>query len=156
DRFDFRPEVEPLSNDRVVKGLDAHTVSRQQQRTVPAIPYRDPEHAAQACERILAPLFVGVNDRFGVAVGVEAMTPRDQFCSKLGIVMNFAIEDDPDRAVFVLDWLLAGRQIDDREPPHTECYTGHDAASFVVRTTVADRSAHPPKSGIGVAGGVAA
>src|SRR4051812_10757925 len=84
------------------------------------------------------------------------MTPRGQFCAKLGVVINFAIEDDPDRAVLVMDWLLAGRQIDDREPPHAECDARHDATSFVIRTAVADRRAHPPKGGIGVACGVAA
>ncbi len=52
--------------------------------------------ASQSAEGVLSPFLVGVNDRFGVAVRVEAVAARGQVRAELGIVVDLAVEYDPD------------------------------------------------------------
>src|SRR6201991_4780803 len=45
------------------------------------------------------------------------------------MIVNLAIEDNPYSPIFVVDWLLAALEINDRQPPHRQpCRTVQKAA----------------------------
>ena len=70
-------------------------------------------------------------------------------------VVDLAVEDDPDRAVFVGDRLVTPRAVDDGEAAHGEADAPVQMAPVLVRPPVADGLAHPPEQ-LGVHAAVAA
>ncbi len=83
-----------------------------------------------------------MNERLGVAVRLEAMPSRDQVTSQFLIAVDFAVENDPDGAVFVRDWLMTGIEVDDAEPPHAEAAWPVDMEALVIRPAMANPVAH--------------
>ena len=81
---------------------------------------REGEHAVELLDAGVAVLFVGVDDGFGVGLGAEAMAAGLELAAELAMVVDLAVEDDPDRAVFVGHRLLAAGPVDDRQAPVTE------------------------------------
>ena len=71
------------------------------------------------------------------------MTRRFEIAAQLGEVVDLAVEDDPDRAVLVVNRLMAGRQIDDAQPPHPERHAFFHPHALVVGAAMADDVAHP-------------
>ena len=63
--------------------------------------------------------FVGVDNRFGVAIGSVAMSTRLQLFTHGKMVVNLSVKNDPDCAVFVANGLVSGRQINNAEATHT-------------------------------------
>ena len=100
---------------RPVERLDAEAIAREQQPPPRRVPDREREHAAEALDAVVAPLLVGVDDRFGVGARAVAVAGRFELRPDVGVVVDLAVEDDPDRAVFVRQRLLAGGQIDDAQ-----------------------------------------
>jgi hypothetical protein len=142
NRLQLRPEIQPAAGFGIVDRLDADPVARDQHRAIPPIPDRQPEHPAQPADRRLAPLLVGVHDGLGVGVRVEAVAGRFERRAQLAVVVDLAVEDDPDRPVFVVDRLMAGRQIDDAEPPHADAGPLFNQETLVVRAAMPDGVAH--------------
>ncbi len=105
-----------VGQQRVVQRLDAEPVAREEQRLLVAVPQREREHAAEALDAALAPRLPRVHDHFGVAARAEGVPERRQLGDQLLIVVDLAVEDDDDAAVLVVQRLLAGRQVDDRQP----------------------------------------
>ena len=118
--LDLGPEDDPARHRGVVERLDAEPVAREQEPPRVRVPDREGEHAAEAVDAVLAPLLVAVRDHLGVGVGPEAVAVRDQLAADLGEVVDLAVEDDLHRSVLVADRLVAGRQIDDAQPPVAE------------------------------------
>ena len=58
-------------------------------------------------------------------------------------VVDFAVEDDPDGPIFVVDRLMSRRQIDDAQPPHAERNPLVHEPAFVVGAAMPDDLAHP-------------
>ena len=64
-------------------------------------------------------------------------------------VVDFAVEDDPHRAVFVGQRLLAAGQVDDRQPPVSQGHAGRcrptfgEVGAFAVRAAMAQHGRHP-------------
>jgi hypothetical protein len=63
--------------------------------------------------------------------------------SQLGEVIDLAVVDDPNRAVFVEDRLMAPRQIDDTQAAHAQADAIFYEYAFVIGTTIDNRLAHP-------------
>ena len=91
----------------------------------------------------VAPLFVGVNDGLGVGARAVAMAGGFELRPDVGVVVDLAVEDDPDRAVLVRHRLMAGRQIDDAQPPVAERRPIVDEFTGVVWPAMRDDVAHP-------------
>ena len=113
---------------RVVQRLDADAIARDEQRARSRVPDREAEHAAQPGDRVRAPLLVGVNDDFGVGRRVERWPAASSSRAQLAEVVDLAVEHDPDRAVLVVNRLMAGRQIDDAQAAHPERHALVDPA----------------------------
>src|SRR5262249_16816206 len=65
-----------------------------------------------------------------------------QFGLKFGVLEEFAILGDPDRAILVADWLPPPGQVDDRQSPHPESDPRLDVRLLVVRSSMGDRAGH--------------
>ena len=70
------------------------------------------------------------------------MAQRLQFGHQLLEVVDLAVEHDDDAAVFVVQRLLAGRQVDDRQPAMAEPDAGLEVQSAFIGAAVELRLVH--------------
>ena len=142
-RLEFRPEEESaVVQDSVVKRLDPKAVAGEKQRFAVAVPQGKGEHAAKAVDTRCAPGFPSVDDDFGIATSVEDMTEHLQLWNEFLIIVDFPVEDDADRLILVIERLLAGGQIDDREPAVAEADARFDMQATFVRAAMKLRFVH--------------
>ena len=94
----------------------AEAVADQRQGPRAHVPEGDGKLAIEPCEGRLTPCLPAVDDDLGVARRAESVALDLQLGAELDVVVDLAIEDDPQRAVLVAQWLLARGQVDDREP----------------------------------------
>jgi len=86
---------------------------------------------------------------------VEHVAQRLQLGDEALVVVDFAVEDDHDRAVFVEQRLLAGGNVDDRQAPVAQANAGLDVQAAFVGAAVQLRVVHALQGGA-VNGGAAA
>ena len=142
-RLDLRREQEmSVRQQRVMQRLDAQAVAGKEQRLPIAVPQREREHAAEAVHAAFAPGFPGVHDHLGVAARVEAVTERLQLRYQRLVVVDLAVVDDDDRAVLVVERLLAGREVDDRQPAMAERDPRLEVQTVAVGSAMGDRLVH--------------
>ena len=58
------------------------------------------------------------------------------------VVIDLAIENHPDGAIFIRDWLVASGKVDDAKAPHAEPHRALHKEAFVIRTAVPNLVAH--------------
>src|SRR5439155_534712 len=104
----------------VVERLDPEAVARQDEPTLPTIPDRDSEHAPQPLGKSVAQLLVEVHEHLRVALRAEPMARALQLGAQLPVVVELAVLDDVHGAVLVRERLVAGLEVDDREPPRRQ------------------------------------
>src|SRR2546425_2996161 len=90
----LRREPDPPRCGGDVQRLDAEAVAGQEQRSRGRVPDREREHATQPLHALRAVLLVEMQDRLGVALSGERMSPRDQHAPELAEVVDLAVEDD--------------------------------------------------------------
>jgi len=129
-----------------VKGLDAQPVARYEKALSAGVPYGEGKHASKVLYTVRPIFFVQVNDGFRVAVGAVLVTQRLQLLPQGGMVVDFAVENNPDRAVFVAEGLVAGREIDNTKPSHADSNGSGRIDSLVVRSAMDHGGTHPPES----------
>ena len=106
------------------------------------VPERDAEHAAQVLDEVHAVLFVQVDDRFGVGLSRQAVALAHEVGADVLIVVDLAVEDDPDAPILVRNRLVPRRQIDDRQATHRQAYAGTGEIPLIVGTAVRQAPAH--------------
>ena len=74
--------------------------------------------------------------------GAEVVAPGDQVFPQRLVVVDLAVKNHPQCAVFVGDRLMPGAQVDNAQPSHAEGASFLDMEALVVRTTVPDPVAH--------------
>ena len=100
DRLQLRAEIQIVAAAVDVQRLDAHAVARQHQAL-----FATRVHSATAnmprkpAKAVRVPLQKGVQNRFRVAVRLEAVPERFQFLPQLQVVINFAVEGDDGVAI---------------------------------------------------------
>ena len=77
-----------------------------------------------------------MNDDLGVALGAELMTQGLQLGHQLLVVVDFAVEDDSDAAVFVKKGLLTGGDINHRQAAVAESDTRLQMNTGLIRSTM--------------------
>ena len=58
-------------------------------------------------------VLVQMHDGFGVCRSSKAVAARFELGAQLAVVINLAVEGDPDRLVFVGQRLMTAREVDD-------------------------------------------
>src|SRR6185437_10170809 len=119
-------------------------VAHEQQLTPGPIPDGVGKHTAEFRDARNPLFFVEMNQGFGIAVRGKAMTLRDELAAQILIIVDFAVKNDPDRAVFVGNRLVSAREIDDAQPAHANGALTIDVDTLVIRTAMADLRAHLP------------
>src|SRR4051794_32116330 len=85
-----------------------------------------------------------MNDGFRVARRPQRVTALQKHLSQLAIVVDLAVEHDPDRAILVADWLMTAVDIDDAEASHAEADAGAHVDAFFVGPAVDQHLTHRP------------
>src|SRR5690349_6199346 len=88
-------------------------------------------------------LFIEVEQDLGIRCGGKAMSAGLQLRAQFLVVEDFAVENDPQRFVFVADRLLPCLQIDDTEPCAPESCLRIAIDSEFIRPAVPDGGKHP-------------
>ena len=127
---------------RVIDRFLAHAVARQEQFSVLAIPQRKGCLPAQMFHAIVAIFLVEMKDAFGVGARPELVPALDKVRIQVREVMRFAVEDDPERFVFVGNGLVAAFDVDDGEPPHAQTDARFHMEAVAIRSAVDDRPGH--------------
>ena len=73
---------------------------------------------------------------------VRKWWPVLQLCSEFFVIVNFAIEDYPDRLPGISHWLMTAGEIYDRESSEAET-EGPAKKYLVIRSTMCDGTRHP-------------
>src|SRR5690606_28219862 len=110
----------------------------------------DAKHAAQVVDEIDAVLLVEVGDDLGVGTGAEVVTARFEITAQFGMVVDLAVEGDPDGVVLVGNRLVAALKVDDAQSAKTKAAGATDEAAVVVGTAMGDgllHRAHPRRIG---------
>ena len=88
-----------------------------------------------------------MHDHLGVALGVEGMAECLQFGNQLLVVIDLAVEYHNDRAVFVEQWLLTCRDVNDRQAAMPQADSRLDVQATLVRPAVPLRVVHALQNG---------
>ena len=123
--------------------LLSEPIASEKQALSPRIPNGQREHPAEPLDALRPVFLIQMDDRFGVAVGAKAMAPRLEIGPQFLVVVDFAVEGDPNRLIFIGERLQARDQIDDREPPETERGTGLSQSGTTIRQRLAARRRRP-------------
>jgi hypothetical protein len=86
-----------------------------------------------------------MDDRLGVGSGCIPMAERLQPLAKNRMVIDFSVEDNPERTVFVADGLMPGRQINDAQPAHAEPGAAFHVNALVVGPAMNHGGTHLPQ-----------
>ena len=142
ERLDFAGEGEGASIPVVVEGLLAETIAGTEEFAGVLVPDGKGEHAAKAENAIGAVLLVGVEDGFGVgAVGV-AVSGLEEGGAEIGVIEDFAVEDDEMGRIFIGHGLVAAGDIDDGETAESEGGPGVAVVTGIIGAAVADGVRH--------------
>ena len=147
DGFYFRAEEKLVASLRIKERLLSKAIAREQQPLRLLVPERETEHSAQITKTFDAFFFEHVRDHFGVGVRAKDVTSSGQLGAQLEIVVDFAVEHDLHRSIFVGYRLPAAGDVDDAEPPHAQADGVVHEKSVRVRSSMDQRVRHPPDDG---------
>ncbi len=141
--LDFRSEGEQPPVPEVVERLDAQPVARAEEALVRLVPDREGKHSAEPANAFIAILFVGMQNRLGIATAVVAVSGALQLRPQVGMVEDLAVVGDPQRAVLVGHRLGAGSEVDDAQATVSESYSVIFVETISVRPAVGNDVSHP-------------
>src|SRR5262249_7435184 len=120
-------------------------VAAAEETVLRAVENDEGPHAVEALDEAVAPLAVAVEEDLGVGmVGDESATMHLQLRAEVGVVVDFAVEDDADLAVGGPHGLRAAAEVDDGEAAVAEEDGGTfgEPVTFGVGSAVADGVGH--------------
>ena len=118
----------------------AEPVARAKQRTVAPVVDQESPDAIEMLHAVRSPLSVRGEQYLGVAGGTELVAERDEFRAQLDVIVDFAVEDQRQRAVGAGHRLVAALgRVDDRQAPKTESHRTRQILARIVRTAVYQR-----------------
>src|SRR5271154_2461218 len=116
DRLYLGTEEKDSAHERVVQGLLAEPIPSEEESPLPRIPKGESEHSPELSEARRAPLFVRVHHRLRVRFCVELVALPLELVFQLAIVVDLAVEHDPNRIVLVMNWLATSGDVDYAQP----------------------------------------
>src|SRR5580700_2701843 len=142
DGFDLRAEQKRASVPAIIEWLNAEAVSGREKHALAPIPYDKSEHAAQMFDAIPAVFLVEVDDSFRIAARAVSVSPGFQSSAQLGVVVDFAVVDDPNILALVGQRLMTCLDVNDAQPPHGQAHILLHEKTVIVGTTVRDALIH--------------
>jgi len=101
DGFDLACEDEPPRLPGIVERLYPDAVATAEESPFAHVPDGEGPHAVETADAPGAPLLIRMDDDFRVAAGVKTVSAGLQLSAQLDVVVNAAVECDPDCGVFV-------------------------------------------------------
>src|ERR1700692_689870 len=101
DGFDFGAEEQQIAVKSIVERLYPQPIASQEQDPFGAVPDREGKHSAQMFDALPPIFLVEMNDSFGVAPSSILMAAGLEILAQSLVVIDFAIEDDPNTAFFI-------------------------------------------------------
>ena len=77
-----------------------------------------------------------MRNRLAIAVSLEAVPARRQPPAQLAIIVDFPVENQRDRTIFVIERLIAASDVDDLEPPHRHAEIAVDEIAIAIRSAM--------------------
>jgi len=132
----------------VAKRFYADTIPNQPEFALPAVPNPDCKHPPKLLDTRNSPLLERVQDDFSVRViGLPMMSASSfELTANFRVIVDFSVENNPHRAIFVAHRLGGGfGKIDDGEPsmPETNAPVPGNPSARTVRSSMFHRIAHP-------------
>src|SRR5262245_7652425 len=112
--------MEYIVEHRVEEWLFPETITRGEQLLLASVVDREREHSFDALNARRTELLVGMQYDFRVRDRSETVPFRLEQRPQRTMVVDFAVENDPARLVFVGHRLMASSAIDNRQPPVSE------------------------------------
>src|SRR5579862_986501 len=140
--LDFGAEHQIVGRQAVVKRLDSEPVASDEKSFALRVPDSKGKHSAQVLHTILAVLLVKMNDGLCIALRTVTVAASDQLLPQSAVVVDFAVEDDHDGAVFVADRLMAGGEVDDAQAAHAQTHAALGEDAVVVGAAMGHDVAH--------------
>src|SRR5262249_37826942 len=140
--LDLRTEEKRIRSSTIVKWLDAQPVARDEERLFFAVPDGECEHAPKVVNAFASMLFVEVNNRFCIRIGPVSVAALLESLTQLRMVINFAIEDDPNGPIFVAEGLVSAGDVNNAEPAHPDGGWAVGIYAFIVWAAVRHGGAH--------------
>ena len=117
-RFDLGGEDERPRGRGIIERLDPEAVAGAEQPAPRTVPHGEREHAVEPRETVLTPPPVGLQQHLGVGARGEAVPQRLELGAQLLMVVDLAVEYDPDVGVAHREGLQAPvGQVEYREAP---------------------------------------
>jgi hypothetical protein len=133
-RLDLGGEGEGLTGCHIVERLDPKAVARQKEFAPLTIPDRKRPHPVQAIQACLAPLRICRQNDLRIAAAAKAMPKALQLFAQFDVVVNLAVEHDPEAPIGADHWLMTGRrQVENRKAAKPERQTAPCAMRLIER-----------------------
>src|SRR5260370_37206923 len=100
-----------------------------------SIPEGESEDTIEALDAIDAPLFIAMDDDFGIRICFESMAVFDELFPQFDVVVYLAVENKLHGVVFVRDGLGAAFNIYDTQPSMPQAYLSAKKFPDPVRPT---------------------
>ena len=146
-RLDFGGKRKATVVAAVIERLDAQSIADQPQLPRACVPQGDGEHAPEVLDAVDAPALESSEDHLGVRmIGLPWIaTVAVQMGTNVGVIVDLAVEDDPESAVGTGHRLIrSAGKVDDRQPamPQTDtAVTGNpDTGAVRARWIIVSRS----------------
>ena len=143
-RLGFGPECQHAVPDRVHQGLHPERVPDQEELAARPVEQGEGEDPVEPGRERDPLVLVEVGQDLGVAVGPQLVAAGQHHVPKLGVVVDLAVVDDDDRAIFVGHRLRTARHILDGQPAVAEMDVPVAVEALAVRSPVGDRVGHGP------------
>ena len=119
-RLDLGGEEEGAVTPDVVERGDAGGIACQQQPVAPGVVQGQRELAVEPVEEAGPFLLVEMHQHLHIHLRAEAVAFAAQLFPQILVIVDFAVADQGDRAVLVMDRLVAAGEVDDGQPAEAE------------------------------------
>ena len=143
ERLDFAAKEEGIAFFVVIKRLNTKNISGAEQFFLFFVPDDKSIHTAQLVQQTsTAELLISVQQHFRVGFSRKDMAFFDQFSTNRLVVIDFAVEHQHHRFIFIKNRLAAAGQVDNGKPSETEGDILIDIACGLIGTAVGNTVAH--------------
>ena len=135
-------KVQDAVEHRVVQGLFAQSIARDEQLATTLIEDREGEHSLEPIDARRAILLPRMNDRLGIRRRAEAMPRGFELGPERSMVVDLAVEHDPARVVLVGERLGAAGDVDDGQAAVAEAGVPAVDEAIAVWTAMGQTARH--------------
>ena len=99
----------------IKQGANAQPVPSQKQGPGPGIPQGKGKLSVEMSKHTGAKALIQMNQNLGICLGIELVSHGYQQCPEFRVVEDFAIENQPDGFVFIMNGLISTGKINDAQ-----------------------------------------